>query len=383
MPWPKVDIVSLRQEFVQLSQSGCVGIAELCRRFGVSRKTGYKWLDRHRSGADLADRSRRPRVSPSRTAEGVEARILELRQQYPSWGGRKLRQLLINEGLAAELVPAASTVSGILRRHGLIDPEAGDQHKAWKRFEHEAPNDLWQMDFLGHFAAGSQRCYTLTALDDHSRFNLILAACADQSTQTVQGQLTTAFRRYGLPLRMTMDNGGPWGNNTAWHDLTPLTVWLMRLGIGVSHSRPYHPQTQGKDERFHRTLRAEVLGQRQFGSIEQVQAGLDRWRPIYNTIRPHEALAMQRPQQRYRPSPRSYPEQLPPLEYDAGDALRKVQAMGWIRFARKDIRLPKALKGQVVALRATTQDGVYNVYFGTHHIKEIDLRDKPESKSNV
>jgi transposase InsO family protein len=374
MPWREVDTMYLRSEFVRLAELGELEMAELCRRYQISRKTGYKWLDRARIGGEgaLLDRSRRPRHSPQRTAPTVEAQLVELRCQHPAWGPRKLRRVLHNRG-EPEL-PAVSTVAAILRRHGLIDEKEAAKHSAFIRFEHAQPNDLWQMDFMGDFAVASGRCHTLTALDDHSRFNLVLAACADQTTETVQQPLIGTFRRYGLPLRMTMDNGPPWGNGYDRHDFTPLAVWLMRLGIGVSHSRPYHPQTQGKDERFHRTLQAEALAGRHFSDLTQVQQCLDDWRPLYNGVRPHEALDMQVPQQRYRPSPRSYPERLPPLEYGPGDTVRKVQARGWLTFRGRAVHVPKALKSQPVALRATGQDGIYEVYFGPHQVAAFDLR---------
>jgi transposase InsO family protein len=375
MAWREVDTVSLRREFVRLAQSEAITKAELCRRFAISRKTGYKWLRRVRAdGGDAAleDRSRRPQCSPGRTSAATEEAVLALRQRHPAWGPRKLQRVLLNEG--HEKVPAVSTMAAILKRHGLIDADEGLKHCPVKRFEHDAPNDLWQMDYLGHFAIDTGRCHSLTALDDHSRYGLLLAACGDETTSTVQQRLTGAFRRYGLPWRMTMDNGSPWGNSDDRHDLTPLVVWMMRLGIAVSHSRPYHPQTQGKDERFHRTLRAEVLAQRRFKDLAHVQRCFDEWRELYNTVRPHQALGMQVPQQRYRPSPRPFPERLPPLEYGPDDEVRSVQDGGWISFHGRPFRIPRALRGEPVAVRATASDGAFDIYFGRHRVAQIDLR---------
>lgn len=379
MPWREVDTMTLRREFVALAEDEQVPLAVLCRRYGISRKTGYKWLGRMRCGgeAQLQDRSRRPCSSPMRTAAAVEAEVVALRQAFPAWGPRKLRHLL-----SSPEPPAVSTVAAILKRHGLVEPAAAAEHRPYVRFEHPAPNDLWQMDFKGHFGVGADRCHSLTVLDDHSRFNVVLAACADQSTATVQRHLTEAFRRYGLPWRMTMDNGSPWGDDGS-HPFTPLTVWLMRLQIGVSHSRPYHPQTQGKDERFHRTLKAEVLAGRHFADLAQVQQHYDAWRYVYNAVRPHQALQLEVPQQRYRPSARSYPEKLPELEYGPGDDVRKVQDGGHLSFRGRQFRVPKALKGQPVALRATGCDGAFEIYFGRYRIAAIDLRDRPVTQSNV
>ena len=370
MPWREVNTVTLRQEFVQLVQAGGVGVSELCDRFQISRKTGYKWLARAAAGEPLSDRSRRPRRSPARTTAAVESAIVRERQAHPAWGARKLRWVLRQQGLQP---PASATVHAVLRRHNLIDGSAGAAHRSWMRFEHAAPNDLWQMDFKGNFALRTGRCHPLTVLDDHSRYNLALQSCGNEQTETVRTHLTGAFRLYGLPWRMTMDNGSPWGAD-AWHELTPLTVWLIQLGIGVSHSRPYHPQTQGKDERFHRTLKAEVLIGRTFADCAEAQRAFDVWRDVYNTERPHQALGMAVPAQRYRPSARAYPEQLPLIEYGPDDGVRKVQAEGWISFQGHDIRVPRALRGERVAVRPVNIDGLYEVYFCHQLVAEVDLK---------
>ena len=253
---------------------------ELCRRFGISPTTGYKWLERFRVGgeAGLSDRPRRPQHSPGRTGSEIEEMVLKVRDTHPAWGGRKLRAWLSARG--HELLPSPSTITAILRRHGRIDPSEGAKHRAWQRFEHLEPNQLWQMDFKGHFAMLEGRCHPLTVLDDHSRFSLGLEACGDERTQTVQQRLTRIFRRYGLPERMVMDNGAPWGHD-ADHHHTPLTVWLLRLGISVSHGRPYHPQTQGKDERFHRTLKAEVFAWRHLQRHATLPGG---FRPLARSL---------------------------------------------------------------------------------------------------
>lgn len=377
MPWQQVTPMSQRKEFVNLALTDGANIARLCRRFTISRKIGYKWLARYREEgeAGLANRSRRPHHSPGETEEALMAAVLTVRADHPAWGGRKIRARLQAQGWAG--VPAASTITEILRRHGLLNPEESAKHKAWRRFEAEAPNDLWQMDFKGHFAAATGRCHPLTVLDDHSRYALGLEACADEQSHTVQQRLTVIFRRYGLPRKMLMDNGSPWGLDAA-HPYTLLTVWLLRLGVKLGHSRPYHPQTLGKDERFHRTLKAEVLQYCQGLELERCQARLDAWRIVYNLERPHEALGMAVPMSRYRESPRSFPESLPPLVYGPGDQVRRVQAEGWITFKGRYFRLCKAFRGEAVALRPTATDGLWEVYFGQHCIDRINLRE-PET----
>jgi transposase InsO family protein len=377
MPWKEVSIMSLRWEFVELASQAEINFAELCRRFQLSRNNGYKWVKRYQQqGVEgLANRSHRPRRSPQRSPEAIEQKVLSMREEHPAWGARKIGARLKHLGEVA--IPAPSTIHAILRRHHQVDPAQSARHQAFQRFEHDAPNRLWQMDFKGHFALGSgQRCYPLTVLDDHSRYALCLQACRNQQGETVKERLTLTFRCYGLPERMLMDNGAPWGNDRE-HPYTPLTVWLLRLGIGVSHSRPYHPQTQGKEERFHRTLQAEVLQGRVFADFDPMQQRFDQWRQLYNQQRPHQALAMQVPARRYQVSPRPFPEVLPVMEYGPGDQVRRVQDHGKIFFQNQVFRISKAFRSYLVALRPTPQDGVWEVYFGTHKIAQFDLKSDP------
>jgi len=373
MPWKECSAVSCREEFVGLAQGEQAQMSSLCLRFGVSRKTGYKWLKRYANAgvSGLLDRSRRPRGSPGRTSEAMEGRVLAVRTQHPAWGGRKIRRVLLNAG--HEGVPSASTITAILHRHGLIDEASSHTHKAWIRFEHEHPNDLWQMDFKGHFAMDRDRCHPLTVLDDHSRYCVGLEACGNERTVTVRERLTGVFRRYGLPRRMLMDNGSPWGSDSD-HPWTPLTVWLLRLDVGVSHGRPYHPQTQGKEERFHRTLKAEVLSGRTFENLPACQSAFDDWRETYNIRRPHEALDLSTPITRYTVSARAFPEALPPIEYGPGDTVRRVYDGGQITLKNREYRVGKAFRGCPVALRPTLRDGVLDVYFCTERIGWINER---------
>ena len=251
--------MSLRAEFVMLAGQEGANVRALCRGYGISAQTGYKWLARAALDPEerFADRSRRPRSSPRRTPAEVEAKVVALRCAHPRWGGRKLARRL--RDLGAPRVPAPSTITAILRRHGRLDESELLTPHAMIRFERDRPNELWQMDFKGHFAHDAGRCHPLTLLDDHSRFSLCLEACANQRGATVEASLVPTFERYGLPRRMVFDNGSPWGNGPG-DPYTPLGVWLLRLGIAISHSRPYHPQTLGKDERFHRSLKASAPG---------------------------------------------------------------------------------------------------------------------------
>jgi transposase InsO family protein len=370
MPWQECSVMNSRHEFLSLVTRSGSNFSQLCRRFGISRKTGYKWLQRSQQSGPLAlgDRSRRPRHSPQRTAAQIEEQVLAIHDAY-TWGARKVAHCM---GRDHHWPIAKSTVHSILQRHGRVtQSELSGNH--YQRFEQERPNQLWQMDFKGHFALGNgERCHPLTVLDDHSRYALCLQACRNEQGDTVKQQLTATFRRYGLPERMLMDNGSPWGNDRA-HQYTPLTVWLLQLGIVVTHSRPYHPQTQGKDERFHRSLKVEVLAHRVFADFARMQHRFDEWRHCYNQWRPHEALEMNVPASRYQVSQRSFPEQLPLLEYCSTDQVRKVQSDGKIFFRNREFHVGKAFRGYPVALRPMLTDGVFEIYFATHCLHTIDL----------
>ncbi len=374
MPWKEVSAVELREEFVMLARAESSNVRELCRRYGISPTTGYKWLRRYAAEgrSSLADSSRRPQHSPGRTPPAMEERIVRLRDRHPAWGARKLQRRLNDRGVAA--VPGISTITEILRRHGRLDATAAGKHRPFIRFEHAAPNDLWQMDFKGHFALPAGRCHPLTVLDDHSRFALGLEACADERAITVQNRLADIFRRYGLPWRMLMDNGPPWGDD-AQSRHTKFTVWLLRLDIAVSHGSPYHPQTQGKAERFHRSLAAEVIAGLPPGDIAQCQSRFDAWRQVYNCERPHQGIGLEVPMARYRPSPRPFPEALPPLDYDTADTLRRVDAIGRISFRNRVIHVGKAFRSLQLAIRPTIRDGCFDVCLGHHPIASIDLAD--------
>lgn len=366
MPWSPVTVKDQREEFVRLASQADANVSELCRRLGISRKTGYKWLGRE----DLADRSRRPRSCPSRTAADIEAKVLAIRTEHPAWGGRKIAHVLArDEGVRL----APSTANSLLRRNGLISATASQRATGWQRFEHDAPNALWQIDFKGHFATDTARCHPLTALDDHSRFNIVLQALDNERRESVQCELQRAFERYGLPERINADNGPPWGSPTQGA-LTALGVWLIRLGVRLSHSRPLHPQTNGKDERFHRTMNAEVLLGRRFRDLSDAQRHFSRWRHVYNFKRPHEAIGMHTPASRYAPSPRSMPSRLPPIEYGPDDIVRRVGDGGRISIQGHKLRVGKALIGQHVALRPRLdRDGVFDVYFCHHKLDAVEL----------
>lgn len=371
MPFNEVSKMDQRHEFCRLASRPGSNVSQLCAGFGISRTTGYKWLARYRAlgEAGLAERSRRPLRTPGRVSAETEAAALGVRAAHPAWGGRKIAAVLRREQGAS---PSPSTVTAILRRHGVaLSREAGG--RPYTRFEHDRPNALWQMDFKGHVALRrSGRLHPLTVLDDHSRYALVVAACGDERGATVQARLIAAFRRYGLPERIMTDNGSPWGNGPA-DRYTPLGVFLIDQGIAIVHARPYHPQTMGKDERFHRSLKAEALAGPPFEDISAAAAALEAWREIYNTRRPHEALGLALPADRYAASTRPFAENPEPPDYGPDDIPRRVGAGGRTSFLGRTVRLPKAFKGRTVAFRPTARDGIFDVFYRHQRIKCIDI----------
>lgn len=347
-------------------------MAGLCRRFGISRKTGYKWRTRFVTlgAAGLQDQPRTDCRRGNQTPRRTEQAVLALRGKHPTWGPRKLRRRL--HDLGRKGLPAVSTCARILHRGGCIDPAASRQHHPVQRFNRATPNELWQMDFKGHFALTSGgRCHPFTVIDDCSRYALGLRACANEQTTTVQPRLARLFSHYGLPEGILCDNGPPWGGTGPEH--TVLTVWLLRLGVRVLHGRPYHPQTQGKDERFHRTLKADLLARHDWRDLTQAQRRFDAYRRLYNHDRPHEALALAVPATRYRASARSMPSRVPVAEYLAGELVRPVKGKGEITFRNRFFYVGQAFAGLRVALRPTSTDGIYRVCYAAFPLGLLDL----------
>lgn len=378
MPWRTCNAMELKRDFVELADREDANMRDLCRRFGISAPTGYKWLARYREQGmgGLEELPRIPRVSPGKTAAKLEARILKVREAHPAWGGRKIRRWLQDQG--TEDVPSASTVTEVLRRHGLLAKPSGPSGTGWTRFEKDEPNELWQMDFKGWIRTrkgGS--CHPLTVLDDHSRYNLLLEACGREIMGEVKPHLERAFRTYGLPVSILCDNGPPWGDGNGF--FTKFEMWLLRLGVRVHHGRPCHPQTQGKEERFHRTFKAEVLSRTTvWHDLEHCQESFRKWRGIYNHERPHEALGGDVPVSRYRVSEREMPERTPTAGdwYGEGDLVKKVSAKGAIYMKGNLWIIGEAFGGEEVALRKSGEDR-YDVYYCWKKLGVMDLSDPP------
>jgi len=369
MPWKETDVAGERIEFVVrvLSESG--NFSALCREFGVSRKTGYKWLRRFEevgSVSRLVECSRRPHHSPNKTSEALELRVEALRQRY-GWGSKKLQCLLSEEGLHLPRI----TIDRILKRRGLVNRKPVAK-PAQRRFERSLPNELWQMDFKGEYRRhGRAWIYPLSLLDDHSRYCLGLYALRHPDHDGVKGQLVRTFDRYGVPQAMLVDHGTPWWSPANGHGLTRLSVFLVRQDIRLIYSGIGHPQTQGKVERFHRTLGESVGRGGELSSLEDYQQAFDRFRREYNEIRPHEALGMERPAQRYSPSRRTYRSEPPEWVYPPGGEVRRLSAAGVLSWVGRPYFVCEALARQPVWCRRF--ENRLLITYRSLQIREIDL----------
>ncbi len=370
MPWEERSVSEQRAEMVALIESG-VSVAEASRQLGVSRQTGSKWWGRYQREGDegLVDRSRARRSShPAQTDSVMVGVVCGVRDRFPTWGGRKIRAVLLREG--HDRVPAASTITAILRREGRLNPPVRPQ-RDYLRFQAPAPNDLWQMDFKGDFSlTGGGRCYPLTVIDDHSRFLVGLTACPNQHRTTVQDALTGVFRTVGLPTTIICDHGPPWGHDTT-QPYTRLGQWLLSLQVTVIHGRPFHPQTRGKDERLHRTLGEDVLTGRTWDALPTVQAALDNWLWTYNHYRPHQSLNQDTPATHYQPSVRPFPETIPRPDYPHPHHVRIVDTNGYISWKGTRLKAGKAFIGEPVQVTPHPDDTITITYYQTtiktHH----------------
>ena len=367
MPWRTSDVKEQRMQFVIRATSGTERISVLCREFGISRPTGYLWRRRYeqsRTLTGIGERSRRPHHSPTRTGPHRERRVLALRKQT-GWGAKKLCVLLAEE----EITLPVRTIHRILERNGLVSDQA--HGPALGRFERSEPNELWQMDSKGKYPLQDGECHVLSILDDHSRYVVGLHALPELSGEKASPCLVETFRRYGVPQAMLMDRGSLWW--TAWNGwgLTQLSVRLIEQGIGLRYGRVCHPQTQGKVERFHRTLGTELRHRGVPPRFAQWPAALAEIETNYNVQRPHEALGMQRPAERYQPSPRKYAEQVKPWEYPVGSDVRRLNSQGMLTHQWQRGFICGALAGQQV--RVEQFDGKLVVSYRHMYIREVDL----------
>lgn len=367
MPWKTMRREEQRIQFVIRATSGKERLAALCREFGISRPTGYLWRRRYQSSGtltELAEHSRRPHGSPSRTATWKAERVAALRQQT-GWGAKKLRVLLGEE----EIVLPVRTIHRILQRQDFVSDSAPTP--ALTRFERSDPNELWQMDSKGKYSTEQGECHPLSILDDHSRYVVGLYALPNLEGEKASPCLVETFRRYGVPQAMLMDRGSLWWTAFNGWGLTRLSVQLIEQGIRLLYGRVRHPQTQGKVERFHRTLGVELRHRGVPRSWAEWPAALAAVREIYNERRPHEALAMQRPAQCYRPSPRPFAEQVKEWEYPEGSDVRRLNSKGMLTDQGRRWFVCGALAG--CRVRVECFDWKLLVSYRHMYIREVDL----------
>ncbi len=377
MPWKECSVMDERLRFVAKLLEG-ESMSEVCREFGISRKTGYKIFSRYKqSGFEaLSDRSRRPVRYANQLPPQIETLIVTLKREKPHWGARKIRELLVRRLDQDVRIPAKSTIHAVLHRHGLVKamrpPRARASGTALSAGV--APNELWCADFKGEFKLGNGRyCYPLTVTDHASRFLLLCEALESTREDTAITAFEQLFRERGLPAAIRSDNGVPFASPNALFNLSKLSVWWLRLDIAIERIKPGQPQQNGRHERMHLTLKQEATRPPGINSLQQ-QARFDAFVREFNTERPHEALAMKAPAEVYKPSPRHY-RGLPELSYPLHDRDVVVTACGRICMHRKRINLSHVLAGQRVGIKEV-DEGIWLVSFMHYDLGYIDLEQK-------
>ena len=376
MPWKASSVMEERLRFVARLLDG-EAMTDVCREFGVSRKTGYKIFDRYKEhGLEaLSDRSRRPVRYANQLPRQVESAIVELKQDKPHWGARKIRELLVRRLAGDVRIPAKSTIHAVLDRHGLVKRALKRRHATGTPLSlGQAPNDLWCADYKGEFKLGNRTyCYPLTVTDHASRYLLLCEALQSTREDLALTAFERLFHERGLPLGIRSDNGVPFASANALFNLSRLSVWWLRLGIHIERIKPGRPQQNGRHERMHLTLKKEATRPPGINSLQQ-QAKFDAFVEEFNTERPHEALAMKRPADIYRPSPRPY-RGLPGLSYPFHDREILITACGRICLHRKKINLSTVFAGQAVGIKEV-DDAVWLVSFMHYDLGYIDLEQR-------
>ncbi len=376
MPWSEATAMDQRVQFIRDWRRGRHTVSELCSMYGVSRKTGYKWIERYvEQGPDgLLDRSHAAAAVHNKTAPEVEQALLALRVRHPSWGAKKLL-VKAAERHPGMVFPGRSTICDILSRNGLVAKKARRRvvgHPGRPASTIVVPNDCWSADFKGQFRTrDGVYCYPLTVTDNYSRYLLQCQALAGTAVSPSKTVFTRLFREYGLPRRMRTDNGVPFASATLGR-LSQLSVWWIRLGILPEFIEPGKPQQNGKHERMHRTLKDETTKPPAANSRSQ-QRKFNLFRREYNEERPHEALDMRTPSQLYQPSPRPMPDKLPSIEYPDRFEVRYVSANGGIRWKKQWVNVSSALMGEHVGLEEV-DDGLWDVYFGVMKLGRLHER---------
>lgn len=370
MPWESRTVEKQREEFAKAALQ-CCNFSELCREHGITRKTGYKWRDRYLAYESMSDLSKRPHSSPNRTDKSIEDLILSVRFENPAWGPKKIVQHLRDRGRTD--LPCTKTVANILHRYGCISPEESAKHKPFIRFEKELCNQMWQLDFKGEFVMqDGNYCYPLDIIDDHSRY-CIKAAPHTTTANVVIPAFTEAFREFGLPDSILSDNGAQFAGFKGGY--TQFERWLMELDVLPIHGRLKHPQTQGKVERFHRTMKDELLKHTSIADIDDACEKFAAWRDKYNCVRPHEALGMKCPAEVYEAGRREYKEKIDEYEYSGEHRVIKVNGWGYVRFADKQVYLSETMIGRYIEFRPSENGESFIACYRNFKIAEFDVVD--------
>lgn len=376
MPWLESSALEQRTRFIEDHLTGHWTLAELCRRYGISRKTGYKWVGRHESLGDdgLVALSRAPKSCPHRLPGDLVARIVALRSAHPTWGPKKLRALLMAEAPPYG-VPATSTVGAVLERYGLVVPRKrrrGPPLRETPLTEPGHPNHVWSADYKGDFQTrDGVRCYPLTISDAHSRFLLRCQGMTNPRAPETARIFLSTFREYGLPDFMRTDNGPPFAGSGAG-GLSKLAVWFIKLGVKPERIQMGHPEQNGRHERMHRTLKEEAISPPKHNLGAQ-QRAFNQFRREYNEQRPHESLGQKPPATAYTPSPRPYPRRVPSIEYAEDAIVRKITPSGILKWRDQRIWVSESLIGEYVELKAVEEE-LWMVRFSDVELGLIDGR---------
>lgn len=367
MPWKEKTVEELRKEFVEAAAS-CSNFSSLCREFGITRATGYKWVKRYEKDETLSDRSRRPNITANKTAEVIEIQIIEARTTHPGWGAKKIKVSLENKGVE---MPCVKTVNNILNRYGCISKEESLKHKAFTRFEKERCNEMWQTDFKGEFRMqDGNYCFPLDIFDDHSRF-VIRIKPSKSTSNLVLPTFREAFYEYGMPDSVLSDNGAQFAGFRQGY--TQFEKWLMNHDVLPIHGRIKHPQTQGKIERFHRAMNQELLKYYIPKDIADAERVFSDWRNTYNNERPHEALGMKCPSDIYTPSSRTYRDQVDKYEYSGKYHVIKGNSWGYVRFGGWQIYLSETMANEHIEFRPNPNEDTFIACYRNFAIGEFDV----------
>lgn len=367
MPWKDRTVEELREEFVHAAAGSSRNFSALCREFGITRKTGYKWITRSRGGETMQNRSRRPHSVANRTAPEIEQQIVAIRQSHPGWGARKIAHVL---GETEPCPPCVKTVNNILNRYHCIDKEESLKHMPHTRFEKERCNEMWQADFKGEFRMqDGNYCFPLDIMDDHSRFAIRVEADTHTAGRVIP-TFREAFYEYGMPDSILSDNGAQFAGFRQGY--TQFEKWLMNHDVLPLHGRIKHPQTQGKIERFHRTMKQELLKHYTPADITDAARALHAWRNSYNCERPHEALGMKCPAAIYVPSARIYCDAVESYTYGGAFHVIKVNSWGYVRFDRFQIYLSETMAGEYIEFRPHRDRDTFVPCYRNFAIGEFD-----------